>query len=1018
MYQKQRINLASEVAAQGMWSLYCQVADPLVRELFQKAETQAWAPEIVQAKLSELPAPPPLIFLQYYHFVQKQQVDHARMEELFSSLPIPTQHQLLVSKQEGLASLLDTLRHLPGSATDPILGELQHLLAEQYRMLDQYSNPLIDWAQRTPALQEVVSLAPEAPDDGHLWELMDRENWEELGKALLQRLAPTDGGVLFGISSDLKPLFFRALQKHILLQIHQDKSLTEQARSEILSGHKHFIAYIGQQLAPQYPAFMALALEAFQEDFHNDVKYLSTLIDLGHHFQRLPDKETLNYEALIRLYEFILDRIDWIYQHPVNPLKPEETILTEMQLCLELGALYERFWEVPAAVQKYKAAAQLAYVNDMWPSLEELIFRIIFCYQDFFQDEKMLESIQYALSGKGFWLGINGGYPVSEGFRERLDAILVDSLQRLQVHPPRLKEVWKAMKSRTDTPAQFRTLPLFSGVWSMKKEDGTLELLAAQDPLLLPLQRLNDPFLPMETAPELVEKLEPWEWKLQGGDRLLLALHRTYLQVLSGEQQVLGTFHQLIKKMDRWVQFGPMEQAHWCNRYIEAMSRALAERPMMLIVLKETALRAVQKLTEAFMLSDLPPYVEHPKVQQLLGETIQAVLKNAKATSHRFATYQSVMAVLWNLLVYQQRFSMPFNSRGLVAAPDQDRHAALHQTLLDQLNDFLHTPTPTLKEKISTTIQAMHALEMPFLEEVLQLNAFEEPPTNALLIARQPSNDWILQCYQPYARQEQSTVRCTYLGESEKKELQRLVRSYLAEVLPETSDRPGDKILYWYLEDLLVPDFPIDHTFWGAFLEWQSALILDRPKYLASLDLQRGIVLLADSTIQPKRDNRWLSNFAATEEVPFLLLQDEQATAAQLQEILHQHPAIVQFSLPFSFSEDLPAELVVLRAPTQAFGTHYFSAIHWHGVELVVLSNASWPASKALIYSFLKGGAKAVLAPLYPVDKKSCQVFLQHFYDQLPEYTPLEALRRTQQFFYQHFTQMPASDYQAWRIWL
>ena len=64
--------------------------------------------------------------------------------------------------------------------------------------------------------------------------------------------------------------------------------------------------------------------------------------------------------------------------------------------------------------------------------------------------------------------------------------------------------------------------------------------------------------------------------------------------------------------------------------------------------------------------------------------------------------------------------------------------------------------------------------------------------------------------------------------------------------------------------------------------------------------------------------------------------------------------------------------------------------------------------------SFLAAGARSVLATLWPVDDKATKEFMEKFYGELLEETPIcEALRRAQNFFQEHEN----NTYQPIRIW-
>ena len=64
--------------------------------------------------------------------------------------------------------------------------------------------------------------------------------------------------------------------------------------------------------------------------------------------------------------------------------------------------------------------------------------------------------------------------------------------------------------------------------------------------------------------------------------------------------------------------------------------------------------------------------------------------------------------------------------------------------------------------------------------------------------------------------------------------------------------------------------------------------------------------------------------------------------------------------------------------------------------------------------SFLAGGARSVLATLWPIDDEATREFMKTFYDELcEETTACEALKRTMVFFQNH----EKSEYRSNRIW-
>ncbi|MCB0643996.1 MAG: hypothetical protein KDC44_20260, partial [Phaeodactylibacter sp.] len=930
MYQQQRINIAGRITNQPISVLRAFFSKPEDYSAFLRAEAEGRLMEFLPKTVGHLAPQTREALAQYPAIYHKLNGIRQTREELQTTL-LDDPQSFQAAQQKGVLAEWHFLQVAFEDSFLPQHRKVLQLLAEEIRLLDEFAALIIGLVPDQAAL--------ELPGEDQLIEWLEQEDWQKLGRAILQHLDPKEEGTLVDLAEPIKPMLQRSIQKYISACIKADTRLSEETKQELFSSHQAFLDYVARQDDPIYPAFIALTLEAFSQRFQHSGKYLSTLKELAGHYSRFTQLEGEDYAALIRLYEFILERLNWLYDQAVQSENPEFAIRTEWELHLNLGRWYARVWEVDAAALHYKEAAFLAFAQDWHKEFEGALFRLMECYQRHLREEQLLDLIPKVLAGDAGWMGIVEAISLSPRLRESLEVLLLEGLHNRSVSPDAFLTVQQLFQTNIGQE-MARQMHLLQEEQPQPGKAG-LQLSGPVRLSIAPLHSSHEHWLeeleyaPPEVYRRSLQLLDRQALDLWPPHRLHLRLHQARLRRLQGSEQAVSAFNRLLPEMERWPYFSESKKAYWQIEFISAIALCVGRKPL----LAGSIDQAVHQVLTAIGNSFLESYLERnalPGTMSELDRLVEALLLNIKRVTSS-TIRQGLLRTLWQVLVFRQQFVIGLWGKGRKKNAPNPAYQERLQTFEHLLWHWHQQHEQKQELALYQIIREIRAFDFSGLQPAFRLPHHPDPTDHTLLFSflqkEGTHRQALVMAYLPQKDLKKGEGRYAlkildhfeevdkYLGtEGDLQAWKALVENtdfigalydQLLEFGPSASESTAldgtAQRLALYADPILtrLPVEALQTPEQPALGEWKNVqIVLKRPRLLEPVALEQGVLFVAE-----------------TEQADLHTQLDAVAWPAwqvQSTEELHDalgalQPAVLHLSLPLLTASDLPAETSSLR---------------------------------------------------------------------------------------------------------
>ena len=972
MFQKQKINLASRITARSLLVVHTFFQDTEKYEAFIEAAAEGQAQEFLLNHVDHLPEETCIALAQYCKLLNRlEPLSIARMEALFS---VDIEDPQLFEEHQNLG-ILEEWEYLQYEFQDsfhPAHRKIMQLLAEEIRLLDEFAELILSLDPDLQILTSFNEQPPQIPDEEKLIEWLEAEKWMTLGQAVLQHTDPQSDNGLINLNKEFKPILLRAFQKHISFWIKQDGSLTKEEKQHIFSGHGAFLNYVAQREDPQYPAFIALTLDSFIHQFQQSDKYLLTLKELGTHYERIEPKTDADREALIRLYEFVLEHINWLYEDAVQSEDPEFAIRTELELHQKLGVLYAQLWEIESAVSHFKEAATLAYAQEWNDSFEGALFHLLETYQKYLREEKLSSLLPKVLNGDGSWLGIYEKIELSLDLRQTLEVLFLEGLNNRSVEPDAFLTVQKLLKTEIGLDFARQMHQMQKGLNIDTKS--FFRLSQQLQATIAPLQSSNEQWLEelefgvpnLDIYKEKLRRLDESALDLWAPHRLQLQLHQARLGHLENDESCVSSFHHLLPKMEQWPHFSNHKKSFWYTEFVASISLCLEEKPMLLGRLEQAARKALEYIANGFVEN----YLERTALISTMNELdhlTKALVLNAKRVDTANLR-QGVLNLLWNVLTFRQQFANGFLGKSMLAVPDGKAYQQQLDSFRNILWDWHGNRNRTQELSIFKSIREIRNMEFPVWRQSFRLEQFNTPDVPSVIYAFQQKvdgkrevlilsyypegglggkedkfqlemisdfhqiEDWIqeyrLKAGLMWEREGwNSILREPKLMEQLSYRLGRTFHNPANAVEDFMADLNGTQAIrkQFVYADQFLHLFPIESMSakqgqqLGTSLN--IAMVLANPKELQPVNLEKGVLLVSDIPTrgrvkhlpETKLEAAQIERLICAKKHPLVHLQNQAATLEALKQNLNQaKPAVLHLATHGFASEGMPAETAAL----------------------------------------------------------------------------------------------------------
>ncbi len=1081
MLHKLKLNLSGRILARGLMPLYAYFPKRALKEAFLKAQEEDKVDDFFRKEFTHLPLERRIQLAAYYKlYHQYESLATEREKEVLMS-DLSDLEGYVQAGNQGIIHAYLYLKSEYESAPRPNQQKILQLIEKEILLIESHVDLILSIDPKLAILKAFNELPKVRESDAELTAILEKGNLLRLGTAVLRRLAPTTEGQVLDISEALKPKLLSAFYQRIAYYLRMDEDLSDSEKERISSNPNLLLEYLSSSSEPYDLAFSALAIERLPADFKQTPEYIGVLWRLGSKYLEAPFNTDLDYEALLRLYLFLEKKESRLEQSLSLPDKIDigtfRTVLHN-----QLGDIYEHFWEYQKAIEQYQKVLRLATQYKKFIAINGAIHKIIQCHLRFFRKEAALEAILAALHGNADYFGLDH-LDIEDALRKTLDMQLLTLLDEMDVHEGEHRKILRSIKStlgvtikelltglKNDAISDDLLASIQQGMRDFYEKDFREENKPNEQAarILGPLSFVD---IPLKEYEARLSSLASIEGNLTQDWRLLLELHKAKLAYLQEDDHAIELYRELTPKMKAYPSFFSFTKvSYWLTQQLRAMSLQ-PNNAALYPEIERLTFASVNNIIENFF-QNVGEQISQVVAASDLENIYKALLQIISGTSDKAFAHQ-LLALLWNVLLYKQRFFKDFFGKNYVSIPAQHTHNQQFEEIRALLYDYRVNSRIGQIEGIQQAIYRLRKNEYPFLRKRMLMKKLTLPSIPSILIHFFMEQGGERKVLFLFFKPDSNGGEFAYGLEDKFEEIQQAIYDAqykqgiqwqgLPNIISEEAIMVKFNNIFGQILDVLnlnnkrtaplhiYPDstlhlFPFENIYLqkgqpiGQFLP--IGQVLNKSKDPRPLDLQRGIVLLTEiPEIKPifsylghtKEEGTQISSIFRKAGIPTHHLRGIRANVMELMKALEQAPSILHIAAHGDADASLPPECISLilaqadEDPKSVFLTyHDIMSLDLSDVDLVVLSACNSTIGKinksagiqGLSFAFLAAGASYVVASRVPVRDKATAQIMEQFYQNLMTTDVLNAMRLTRLYFAKHDVGVTALDMASWGVWM
>ncbi|MEM6318880.1 MAG: CHAT domain-containing protein [Bacteroidota bacterium] len=701
MHQKQKINLSSRLAARGTHLINRHLTNESFEPYFY-AQNEGKAAEFLRVHFADAPDNLGERLATYYEVSEK-----------LTGLGIERSKELLLgglsddegyarAESRGIIAEWRWLQYEFKETPKPNQQTILDLLQAEIVLLRQHTDLILGLDAELSILRQFDELPTTAPDDATLEKLIAEGNEIILGSEVLKRMRPTTAGTFSDIPLALKRKLVHALLPHATFSLRVDESLSEREKQAIANNQQALMEYIGASDEPPMIALFTLGLESAPPAFFQSGQYIVLLAQIGFRYGRGGFISDLVHEALVRLFAFALQHFDKVRQGDYDDVIEGGSDKLVLLIYRNLGYSYEYLWETDQAVAMYKKLAQHAFAVGNHRSFQDGMIKLIDCLKKRLEPEKAITYLRAAIEEDAAFWGLSQPFTLSEVVRKTLELDLIDRVNEMDYDTP----TKRALLSIVRTEEAKIMLEILMGVAEDRLTDDAIQRAQAMignfyekdmgnffdseaspnDKARALLEPLGFSDLPVAQHETILQKVATLEHSLSPYYKLLYNLHRTKLLYLQKDLACLRGFTWHLSQLKHFNdQMSLLQQGYWHNQQLRAFSLTINDAEPPLAAIQSTVAAAVKLIAVGYLDEYRGQNAQTMAVSEL-ENTIKALMRILE-TSERAEIDQALLQIVWNTLVFKQRYLNRFLGKGNISIPNE----RVYQEQLQQLKTDLAT---------------------------------------------------------------------------------------------------------------------------------------------------------------------------------------------------------------------------------------------------------------------------------------------------------------------------------------
>lgn len=748
MHKKQKINLASRLIARELLPLHKYFQDQEQFKQFHHAQQEERVAAFFMEEMTHLSGQKREQLALYYELSEKiSAIGVDRYGEILR-IPLSDKDSYEKACDRGIVTEKQWLVYEFEDQTTPNRNKVMQLIQEEIDILDEHVDLILSLDPELDILKRFDELPAEGPDDEYLFQALQDKRWVDLGQAVLRRLKPDNYEQLLDIEDELKMVVLRGIQKDISYWLRNSFDLDEQQKQAIMQNQELFLQYLGEGEDHQYPAYLALIYDSTPAYVKSTPEYIVQMWRLGDQYSRMSLLSDWDYEALVRLYEYIETNFGIVRDAP--DFDSQKMISLQIIMRNQLASYYRKLWEWEKAVEKYKINAVWTYTNGLHKDFEKALFSIADCLQEFQKNNSLVKYLVNILEGNGEdFDNIPDGFQLSDVTRKACEGQLITALETQQIHPNELKEILKNIKTK---PGK-----IFSQLMEGLKSNDELPIASIQafaaefekfysedmngffdgpsqsaGRITNALHKLKMFEVPVESYRESLKEIEKYIEDQTADIRLDYDLHCALLQYYEKDAACIEAFAKLVPLTARYPSFFNKHlQAFWHNQFIRVASLSINEGTDLWEKIESAAIKSVNFISEGF----LDNYHENTARLSMVSElenTAKALLLNIERTDY-YKTRQHLLKLLWNVLIYQQQFFNRFIGKENISIQDDKKYDQIFKKNKEQLFEYHVLGRRNVKADLHHNSAQLLALEKSHLRTAHRFEKFFKPKERSIL---------------------------------------------------------------------------------------------------------------------------------------------------------------------------------------------------------------------------------------------------------------------------------------------
>ena len=348
----------------------------------------------------------------------------------------------------GLISELEWLRSEFEQESNPNQKTILRLVEEEIILVRNNLELILQLDPELKILKQFGELPALPPSDDDLKKISKNGNQIILGDELLKCINPGTSGILPDISLELKQKLYAVLLPPLALEVKTDDELSEDQKRHILSNSEALIQYLDQFDDPHMIALFVLMIDSAPSPYFESRNFVALLPQIGFKYARTAFESNLVHEALTRLFEFVVANFERLSEESFDDVFEGGTSALQIVVLRHLAESYEYLWETDKAVFTYKRMMQLSHQSGDQKTFENGFFKIINCFEQHFEKEQMLNHLIAAIEhDNGFWRFIID-FEINSTLQKTLELKLVDHLNEADFSDEKKRTIFNILRTK------------------------------------------------------------------------------------------------------------------------------------------------------------------------------------------------------------------------------------------------------------------------------------------------------------------------------------------------------------------------------------------------------------------------------------------------------------------------------------------------------------------------------------------------------------------------------------------